>query len=58
MCLKGIWRKVIEIIHVAQDRDDGRALVNTVMSIYGSMEGGKLLDQLSSCYLLMEDSAP
>jgi hypothetical protein len=43
MCLKGIWRKVIEIIHVAQDRDDGRALVNTVMNIMVPWKEGNYL---------------
>jgi hypothetical protein len=31
--LRGIWWDGMELIHVAQDRDQRRALVNTVMNL-------------------------
>jgi hypothetical protein len=34
-------------MHLAQDRDQWKPLVNTAMKTLGSIKGGELLDQLS-----------
>jgi hypothetical protein len=40
-------------IHLAKDRDEWRALVNTVMNLYW-----KILEQLGDWRFLKKDSAP
>jgi hypothetical protein len=44
MDLRGIGFGDADWIHMAQDRDRWRALVNTVMNLRGSTKGGKFLD--------------
>jgi hypothetical protein len=44
MNLKEIWLKGMDSIHMAQDRDQWRALVNTVKEPSGCLKGGKFLD--------------
>jgi hypothetical protein len=34
-------------IHLTQDKDNLRVLVNTVMNLAGSIKGGEFFDQLS-----------
>jgi hypothetical protein len=39
----------VDWIHLAQDRDQWRSVVNMVMNLWGSIKGGKFLDWLSDC---------
>jgi hypothetical protein len=47
----------MDCIHLAQDRDQRRALVNTVMNLRGSLKCWDILEYLSDWRLLKKDSA-
>jgi len=44
MNLKETGWEVVDWIHLAQDRDQCRAVVNTVIGPCGSIKGGEFLD--------------
>jgi hypothetical protein len=48
----------IDWIHLAQDKDQWRALVNTVMKLPSSIKCSEVLEQLSDWRLLEKDSTP
>jgi hypothetical protein len=41
--------ETVECMHLALDRDQWRALVNTVNEPSGSIKGGEFLDYISDC---------
>jgi hypothetical protein len=49
MDVKEIGWKVMDWMHLAQDRVQWQALVNTVMNLQSSIKGGEFLDLLSDC---------
>jgi hypothetical protein len=55
---KEIWWGVMNWIHVAQDRDQWQAIVNTVISLRGSIKWWAILECLSGWRLLKKDSPP
>jgi hypothetical protein len=58
MNLREIGWGGMDWIEQAQDRDQWRALVNTVMNLRGSIKCWKILEQLRNWRLLKKDSAP
>jgi len=50
--------KDVNCIHLFQDVNQWRDLVNMVMNLRGSIKGEEFLDQLSDCLLLKKGSAP
>jgi hypothetical protein len=49
MDFKKIVYDSVAWIHLAQDRDKWQRLVNTVMRLLGTKNGGKCFDYLSEC---------
>jgi hypothetical protein len=49
MDLRKMGWKYVDWMHLAQDRDQWRALVNMVMKLPSSIKGGEFLDCLSDC---------
>jgi hypothetical protein len=45
-------------MHLAQNRDQWRDLVNTVMNLWGSIRGEKFFDYQNDYYLLKKNSVP
>jgi hypothetical protein len=39
----------VDWIHLAQDRDQWRVVVNTIMKLLGTEKGSEFLDSLSDC---------
>jgi hypothetical protein len=58
MDLTKIGLEDVDWMHLVQDRDQRRAIVNTVMNLRGSIKQGESLEQLCDYYLLKKDSAP
>jgi hypothetical protein len=42
--LRAVWWEVVDWIHLAQDREEWRALVNTVMKLRVPQKVGEFLD--------------
>jgi hypothetical protein len=57
MYLRGIGWKNVDWMHLAHDRDQWQAVVNTVIP-WVSVKGGEFFDWLSDYQLLNKNSAP
>jgi hypothetical protein len=53
MDLREIGREDVDLIHLAQDRDQWRTIVNR-----GSIKGAEFLGQMSDYKILKKDSVP
>jgi hypothetical protein len=58
MDLREIGWKVVDCIHLAQDRDQWRAVVNTVTKFFNTINGGEFLELLSDYQLLNKGRFP
>jgi hypothetical protein len=57
MDLKEIIWNDMDWINLAEDRDQSRTVVNTVMNLGGSIKCWEILEYLSDCWLLKKDRA-
>ena len=56
------WKLEVELedvnwTNLAQDRDSGKAFVNTVMKFQFSQKSGGFINELGNCEILKKDSA-
>jgi hypothetical protein len=58
MDLRAIGWGGMDWIYLSQDRDQWRAIVDTVMNLSGSIKCLGSLEKLSNWWLLKNDSAP